>query len=73
MLNIKYKKINKESIEYIGNTDLTPKSFEKTMKDICEDNNVSIFWELKKSGEFFISLNFCEAKICSGHYTDNKS
>lgn len=70
MLDIKYKQFNKSSIEYIGNTNLNVRDFKKTMEDICEEDNVSIFWQLKRNGEFFISLDFCPAKVCMGNLID---
>ena len=69
MFNIKYKKVKKNSISYIGNTSINPICFKRAMEDLCKENDVCIFWQLKKDGEFFIEMEFCAAKICTGNFT----
>ena len=67
-MNINCIKYTENGMEYIGNTELDEKDFKKTMEEICETNNISMFWHVKTDGEFFISIDLCEAKICSGTY-----
>ena len=69
-MNIKYSTPTENGIDYIGDTGLSEKTFGKLMKEICEEKVVSIFWQLKRNGEFFISLDYTPAKICTGGMVD---
>jgi len=66
MLNINYKKNNDNGIDYIGTTKLNEKDLGKILQNICNDQEISIFWQLKKDGEFFISIDLTPTKICTG-------
>ena len=69
---IKHTESTKDGIDFIGIIKIKKINinFEQIMKDICEESNVSLFWQLKKNGEFFISIDFCPAKICRGFKSD---
>jgi len=68
-MNIKFKYDKKNGIEYIGTINVINKQkFSQVMNEICQEENVSIFWQVKKNGEFFISVDFCPAKICNGDF-----
>ena len=65
---IKHTEFKKDGIDYLGTIKNKNIDFGKIMRDICEENNVSIFWQLEKNnGDFFISIDFCPAKICTGN------
>ena len=67
MINISHREITDNGIDYIGHISFVNESFfQSLMEQICEENNVSIFWGLELNGNFFISIDFCPAKICNG-------
>ena len=70
-LYIKHKHFTQNGIDYIGHTEFVDeKNFSLIMKSLCEKQNVSIFWQLRRNGEFFMSVDYCPAKICSGSLID---
>ena len=67
-LKIEYRKYLKDGIEYIGKVNkVDERLFRETMEELCETRNISIFWQLRKNGEFFITINLSPAKICRGN------
>ena len=68
MFMIKFKQTTDTGIDYIGTVDVnvTENQMRKCMEYLCDEMSVSIFWQLSNKGNFFISIDFCEAKICSG-------
>ena len=63
---IKYTESRKEGVDYFGVVKNMNLNFEKIMKEICKENNVSLYWVLEKNGDMFISIDFCAAQICHG-------
>lgn len=68
MFYINIKMYTDDGIDYIAYTDIrNEEKLNNLMNDLCNDYNVSIFWALdSKTGQIFISLHLCDAKICSG-------
>ena len=65
---IEYQESTDNGVNFIGTLKTTDVDFESAMKSLCEKHNVSIFWQVEKNCEFFISIDFCAAKICTGSY-----
>lgn len=65
---IKYQESTDNGVNYLGTLINMDIDFEGGMKSLCEKHNVSIFWQLEQNGDFFISIDFCAAKICTGSY-----